>query len=429
VLKTGKKAPAKDQDQYVSWKCPINFIMISRPMRPLDDIFVVDLSRILSCPICTMMLADMGAEVIKVEPPPFGDDSRSWGPPFVGGISTYFHSINRNKKSLGLNLRTEAGRRILWQLIERADVLIENFKPGVLEKLGFGFPVVSQRRPNLVYCSISGFGQTGPYRSRPGYDVVAQGESGLMDLTGFPDGPPARIGTSISDIVTGMFATQGILLALLARVRSGKGQWLDISLLDSTVATLTYQAQAYLMAGRVPKRMGTRHPSIVPYECFQVRDGYVNIGVTNQKQWAAFCEELGLQEIMTDPRFSSTDARLTNYEELKPILDRVLGGLSRSEVLKRMYASEIPAGPINSVAEILQDPQIDAREMIRELTHPEYGPIRVLGIPIKMSETPGIVEGAPAYFGEHNGEVLRMLGYSDEEFRELSKNGTLAMRS
>jgi formyl-CoA transferase/CoA:oxalate CoA-transferase len=397
-------------------------------MRPLDDIFIVDLSRILSGPICTMMLADMGAEVIKVEPPPFGDDSRLWGPPFVGGISTYFHSINRNKKSLGLNLRSEAGRRILWQLIDRADVLIENFKPGVLEKLGFGYEVVSKRRPGLVYCSISGFGQTGPYRSRPGYDVVAQGESGLMDLTGFPDGPPAKVGTSISDIVTGMFATQGILLALLARVRSGKGQWLDISLLDSTVATLTYQAQAYLMTGRIPRRMGTRHPSIVPYECFQVRDGYVNIGVTNQKQWAAFCEELGLQEVMSDPRFCSTDARLTHYEQLKPILDEALRGLTRSEVLKRMVAAEIPAGPINSVAEILEDPQMDAREMIRELAHPEYGPIRVLGIPIKMSGTPGIVEGAPAYFGEHNRAVLKMLGYSDDEIEKLSGDGTLAMR-
>ena len=191
-------------------------------MRPLDDIFVVDLSRILSGPVCTMMLADMGAQVIKVEPPPWGDDSRKWGPPFVGGMSTYFHSINRNKKSLGLNLQSEAGRQILWKLIDRADVVIENFKPGVLDRLGFGYEAVSKRRPEIVYCSISGFGQTGPYRSRPGYDVVAQGESGLMDLTGFPDGPPAKVGTSISDIVTGLYAMQGILLALLARVRSHK---------------------------------------------------------------------------------------------------------------------------------------------------------------------------------------------------------------
>ena len=394
-------------------------------MRPLDDVFVVDLSRILSGPICTMMLADMGAEVVKIEPPPHGDDSRQWGPPFVGGISTYFHSINRNKKSLGLNLRSDAGKKILWELIDRADVLIENFKPGILGRLGFSYEVVSARRPGLVYCSISGFGQTGPYRQRPGYDVVAQGESGLMDLTGFPDGPPAKVGTSISDIVTGMYATQGILFALLARARSGKGQWIDVSLLDSTVSTLTYQASSYLATRRVPSRLGTRHPSIVPYECFQVQDGFVNIGVTNQKQWVNFCAVLQLTDLTGDPRFSSTDARLTNYSDLKPLLDQALSKWSRAEILKKLFEAEIPAGPINNVAEILNDPQIDAREMVRELTHEEYGPIRVLGLPIKMSGTPGSVEGAPPLFGEHNRMVLSMLGYSEEQIRELRGNGTL----
>jgi crotonobetainyl-CoA:carnitine CoA-transferase CaiB-like acyl-CoA transferase len=394
-------------------------------MRPLDDIFVVDLSRILSGPVCTMMLADMGAQVIKVEPPPWGDDSRKWGPPFVGGISTYFHSINRNKKSLGLNLQSEAGRQILWKLIDRADILIENFKPGVLDRLGFGYDVVSKRRPEIVYCSISGFGQTGPYRSRPGYDVVAQGESGLMDLTGFPDGPPAKVGTSISDIVTGLYAMQGILLALLARVRSHKGQWVDVSLLDSTVATLTYQAQSYFTTGRSPERLGTRHPSIVPYECFRVRDGFVNIGVTNQKQWVSFCTELEISELVEDPRFSTTDSRLVHYGELKPILDRTLGEFTRSEVLRKMAKATIPAGPVNTVAEILEDPQIDAREMIKLLTHPQYGPIRVLGLPVKLSETPGIVEGPPPVFGEHNRSVLTMLGYVENAIADLEKDGTL----
>jgi len=398
-------------------------------MRPLDDLFVVDLSRILSGPICTMMLADMGAQVIKVEPPPLGDDSRQWGPPFVGGISTYFHSINRNKKSLGLNLRTEEGRNILWRLIDRADVLVENFKPGVLDRLGFGYETVSKRRGSLVYCSISGFGQTGPYRTRPGYDVVAQGESGIMDLTGYPDGPPAKVGTSISDIVTGLYAMQGILLALLARSRNHKGQWVDISLLDSTVSTLTYQALSYLMTGRTPKRMGTRHPSIVPYECFPVRDGFVNIGVTNQKQWINFCNELRLTALIDDVRFSSTDARLTNYAELKPILDRALAEWTRFDLLQRLSAADIPAGPINTVAEILEDPQMDAREMIQELTHPEYGPIRVLGIPVKMSETPGIVEGAPPCFGEHNHAVLSMLGYTEDAIAGLVKNRTVVSRN
>lgn len=395
-------------------------------MRPLDDLFVVDLSRILSGPICSMMLADMGAQIIKVEPPPHGDDSRLWGPPFVGGISTYFHSINRGKKSLGLNLKTDAGRRILWELVDRADVLLENFRPGVLGNLGFGYDTVSARNPRLIYCSISGFGQTGPYRNRPGYDVVAQGEGGLMDLTGYPDQPPAKVGTSISDIVTGMYACQGILLALLARYRSNKGQFIDVSLLDSTLSLLTYQSLMYFTTGKAPGRMGTRHPSIVPYECFQVGDGFVNIGVTNQKQWTAFCSVLGLPDLETDSRFATMKGRLANYDVLKEIITPKLLAMSRQEAIARLSAAEIPVGPVNTVAEVLEDPQIHAREMVRELLHPEYGPIRQLGLPIKMSDTPGAVEGPPPVFGEHNADVLRMLGYSDEQTEELGRLGVLA---
>lgn len=395
-------------------------------MRPLDDLFVVDLSRILSGPICSMMLADMGARIFKVEPPPHGDDSRLWGPPFVGGISTYFHSINRGKKSLGLNLKTEAGKQILWELIDRADVLLENFRPGVLAGLGFGYDTVAKRNPRLIYCSISGFGQTGPYRDRPGYDVVAQGEGGLMDLTGYPDQPPAKVGTSISDIVTGMYACQGILLALLARYRSNKGQFIDISLLDSTLSLLTYQSLMYLTTGRAPGRMGTRHPSIVPYECFQVKDGFVNIGVTNQKQWTAFCRVLGLPEMADDPRFAKMTERLAHYDALKETITPQLLRMSRQEAIEALSRAEIPVGPVNTLAEVLEDPHIHAREMVRELLHPEYGPIRQLGLPIKMSDTPGVVEGAPPIFGEHNAEVLSMLGYSPERIEECRQLGVIA---
>jgi crotonobetainyl-CoA:carnitine CoA-transferase CaiB-like acyl-CoA transferase len=395
-------------------------------MKPLEDIFVVDLSRILSGPVCTMALADMGAEVVKVEPPPAGDDSRQWGPPFIGGISTYFLSINRNKKSLGLNLKTPEGRRILSQLVERADVLIENFRPGVLDKLGFGYAAVSKMNPRTVYCSISGFGQTGPYRDRPGYDVIAQGESGMMDLTGQPDGPPTKLGASLADVVAGLYSVQGILLALLARHRTGRGQHVDVSLLDGMVSTLTYQALIYLSTGRSPKRMGSRHPSIVPYECFQAKDGFVNIGVTNQKQWANFCRVLGFPELAADPRFETMKSRLAHYGELRPVIERVFSEMSRADVIARMSEAGIPAGPINTVGEIMEDPQILAREMIVQLTHPEYGPLRVLGIPVKLSETPGVVENAPPRFGEHNGEVLSKLGYSPEEIQSFAGNGVIS---
>ncbi|HYR85283.1 MAG TPA: CoA transferase [Terriglobia bacterium] len=395
-------------------------------MKPLDDLSVVDLSRILSGPVCTMLLADMGAEVIKIEPPPLGDDSRQWGPPFIGGISTYFLSINRNKKSLGLNLKTEEGRRILWKLIERADVVIENFRPGVLARLGFGYEAVSKANPRAVYCSISGFGHTGPYRDRPGYDVIAQGESGMMDLTGFPDGPPTKLGGSLADIVAGLYAFQGILLALLARHKTGTGQHIDISLLDSMVSTLTYQALIYLTTGRSPQRMGTRHPSIVPYECFKAKDGFVNIAVTNQKQWVNFCQTLGFPEIAADPRFEEMKARLAHYDELKPVIDRVVSTMTRAEVMARMSEVGIPAGPINTVGEVLEDPQIHAREMVVALTHPEYGPLRLLGIPIKLSNTPGSVEAAPPRFGEHNREVLMKLGFEEALVAELAKSGVIA---
>jgi crotonobetainyl-CoA:carnitine CoA-transferase CaiB-like acyl-CoA transferase len=399
--------------------------MEMRTTKPLEDVFVVDLSRILSGPVCSMLFADMGAEVIKVEPPPFGDDSRQWGPPFIGGISTYFLSVNRNKKSLGLNLKTPEGRGVLWKLIERADVLIENFRPGVLDKLGFGYEAVHQANPRTIYCSISGFGQTGPYRDRPGYDVIAQGESGMMDLTGYPDGPPAKLGASLADVVAGLYAFNGICVALLARHRTGRGQRVDVSLLDAMVSTLTYHALIYLSTGRSPKRAGTRHPSIVPYESFEAKDGFVNIGVTNQKQWENFCRVLGMPEVASDPRFESMKARLANYAELRPMIERVVAKMTRAEVMAMMSEVGIPAGPINTVGEVLEDPQIRAREMVVELTHPDYGPLKVLGIPIKLSDTPGVVENAPPKFGEHNREVLGELGFAEDEIAQLERSAVI----
>jgi crotonobetainyl-CoA:carnitine CoA-transferase CaiB-like acyl-CoA transferase len=277
----------------------------------------------------------------------------------------------------------------------------------------------------VIYCSISGFGQSGPYRDRPGYDVIAQGESGLMDLTGYPDGPPAKLGTSLADIIAGLQACNGICMALLARYKTGKGQQVDVSLLDGMVSTLAYHALIYLSTGRSPRRAGTRHPSIVPYETFEATDGFVNIAVTNQKQWENFCRVLGFDEIARDPRFEMMKARLANYGELRPMIERAVSKMSRREVIAAMSEVGIPAGPINTVAEILEDPHIHAREMVVELTHPEYGPLKVLGIPIKLSDTPGIVENAPPKFGEHNHEVLRNLGIADAEILRLEQSGVI----
>jgi crotonobetainyl-CoA:carnitine CoA-transferase CaiB-like acyl-CoA transferase len=393
---------------------------------PLDDIFVLDLSRILSGPFCTMMLGDMGATIVKVEPPPRGDDTRLWGPPFINGISTYFLSINRNKRSIGLNLKSPQGQEVLWKLVDRADVLVENFRPGVLDKLGFGFDAVSARNPRLIYASISGYGQTGPYRNRPGYDVVAQGESGVVDLTGEPDRQPVKVGASIADIVAGLYAYQGILLAMLARHRTGKGQRVDIALLDGMISTLTYQAASYFATGKSPKRLGTRHPSIVPYETFETRDGFVNIGAANEKQWQNLCRALDVTDLAFDTRFNTMAGRISNYGELRAILDARLRKLSRAEAFELLARYELPVGPINTVAEVLEDPHIHAREMVKELTHPEYGPLRYLGIPVKLSDTPGELQGPPPRFGEHNRNVLAELGYDDHGIDQLAMSNVIA---
>ena len=395
-------------------------------MTPLDDIFVLDLSRILSGPFCTMMLGDMGATVVKVEPPPRGDDTRLWGPPFINGISTYFLSINRNKRSIGLNLKSPQGQEVLWKLVDRADVLVENFRPGVLDKLGFGYDAVSARNRRIIYASISGYGQTGPYRNRPGYDVVAQGESGVVDLTGEPDRQPVKVGASIADIVAGLYAYQGILLAMLARHRTNRGQRVDVALLDGLISTLTYQAESYFATGKSPTRLGTRHPSIVPYETFETKDGFVNIGAANEKQWQNLCRALDFPDLAFDPRFNTMAGRISNYGELRAILDAELRKLTRAEASELLAKYELPVGPINTVAEVLEDPHVHAREMVKELTHPEYGPLRYLGIPVKLSGTPGELQGPPPRFGEHNRNVLTELGYDQSAIDQLAVSQVIA---
>jgi crotonobetainyl-CoA:carnitine CoA-transferase CaiB-like acyl-CoA transferase len=393
---------------------------------PLAGLTVVDLTRVLSGPYCTMLLADMGARVIKIEQPGRGDDTRAWGPPFVDGESAYFLSINRNKESLTLDLKHAAGRQILERLLDRADVVVENFRPGTMQRFGFGYDTVAARWPRVVYCSISGFGQTGPRRSQPGYDAVVQAEGGLMSITGEADGAPFRLGVAISDIVSGMFAAQGIAMALLARVRTNRGQHVDIGMLDATTALLTYQAGAYFATGSAPVRMGNRHPTIVPYETFSARDGDFVLAVGNDRLWQSFCRVAGLDALAEDVRFATNRDRVERYETLRPLLANHLRTRTRAEWIAALTAEGIPCGAVRDVAEVLEDPHLHARDMIASAEHAVLGAVRVLGVPIKLSDTPGRIESAPPVLGEHTDRILHDdLGMSGAEIAELRASQTI----
>jgi formyl-CoA transferase/CoA:oxalate CoA-transferase len=381
---------------------------------PLDGVTVIDFTRVLSGPYCTMQLADMGARVIKIEHPGKGDDTRAWGPPFIGGESAYFLSINRNKESLTLDLKGPAAHRVLDALLQKADVLVENFRPGTMERLSLDYATLSVRYPRLIYCSISGFGQTGPRRSEAGYDAVMQAEGGLMSITGGVEGPAYRLGVAISDIAAGMFAAQAVGFALFARERTGRGQNLDIAMLDTTSALLTYQAGIYFATGTTPPRMGNRHPTIVPYETLEASDGEFVIAVGNDEQWRRFCGVLQSPELGTDARFATNRARIANYTELRPLLSAMLATRTRGEWVTLLKAAGVPCGSVRAVAETLEDPQLAARDMIQQLEHAAAGAIRVLGVPIKLSDTPGSVRTPPPTLGQHTEAILREFGVGGE---------------
>jgi len=352
-----------------------------------------------------MSLGDMGAEIIKVEEPGKGDDTRGW-PPFAGGESTYFMSVNRNKKSLTLNMKAPEGQSILRQLIAKADVVIENFRPGTMERLGFGYEALRKLNPRLIYCSISGFGESGPESSRPGYDLIVQGESGVMDLTGFPDGPPVKVGNSIGDLVAGMSAAQGVTLALLSRGKTGKGQRVEIGMLDVMASLLTYQAGLYWNAGGKPARRGNQHPSIVPYEVFQAQDAYMTLGVANNSLWERMCGAIGRDDLAKDARFDSEAKRVTNRDALIPALNAEFGKRPAAEWLARLDKAGVPAGRIKSVAEVCESEHLRARGMFVKLNHAKAGAVTAMGVPIRLWETPGGAQAAAPLLGQHTDEIL-----------------------
>jgi crotonobetainyl-CoA:carnitine CoA-transferase CaiB-like acyl-CoA transferase len=395
--------------------------MYDRMKKALEGIKVLDLSRALAGPYCTMMLADMGAEVIKVEMPGTGDDSRGWGPPFVAGESAYFMSINRNKKSITLDMKGGKAIEIIMKLIKQSDVLVENFRPGAMERLELGYQQVKPANPRLVYCSISGFGQNGPYRMLPGFDQVLQGMGGLMSITGEAGGPPVKVGVPIADITAGMFAAYGIAIALFTREKTGSGQMVDISLLDGQVALLTYRAGSFFASGEIPERIGSGHPVIVPYQAFKAKDVFINIAVGNDQLWGKFCKAVGLESIMNDPRFATNAQRVQNRDAVVKAVGDLIATKNGEEWLKILTDAGIPCGPIYTVDKIFSDPQIIHRQMVAELQHPKAGTIKVTGNPVKLSDTPGEITVPPPLLGQHTQEVLEGLGYSANDIEELRR--------
>lgn len=391
---------------------------------PLSGIKVVDMTRVLAGPFCTMTLADLGADVIKIERPGSGDDSRAFGP-HQHGESAYFMSINRGKKSLTLDLKAEKGREILLKLVSQADVLVENFKPGVMKKLGLDYDTLSKHNPRLIYCASSGFGQSGPYSSRPAYDLIIQGMGGLMSITGPDASMPTKVGSSIADIFAGVFSAIGILSALHVRNKTGRGQMVDVAMLDCMVSILENAVARYTVSGIDPEPIGNRHPSIAPFASIKTSDGFINVACGNDNLWKKLCEIIKRPDLAADSRYETNHSRCENMPDLLPALNEAMHSQSSAHWLEKLEAGHVPAGPINSISQVLADPQVLARNMLVELTHPVAGKIKIPGSPIKLSETPAEVKVPAPLLGQHNNEILQDLGYSTVQIAELKEHGVI----
>jgi crotonobetainyl-CoA:carnitine CoA-transferase CaiB-like acyl-CoA transferase len=405
------------------------------PSGPLAGLRVVDCSTVLAGPLCTMLLADLGADVVKVEPPD-GDGTRAWGPPWVGaglggpddpGTAAYYLAVNRNKRSIRLDLKAPDGAAILRRLLETADVLVENFRVGGLDRLGFDDATLEALNPALVHLGISGYGPTGPWADRPGYDFVLQAEAGLMSITGFADaegGHPAKVGVAIADVLTGLFGAVGVLAALIGRVGSG-GQRVDVSILESALAGLVNQAQNAFVTGAAPERRGNSHPNIVPYETFATTDREIVVTVGSERQWVRFCEALGVPDLATDARFATNGDRVTNRVQLRPVLEARFASATSAHWLRALAEAEVPSGPINDIRTAFALPQSRARAMDVTVKHPVLGPIRQVGLPIKLSVTPGSIRTAPPLLGEQTDEILAELGFGPPEVADLHDRGVV----
>jgi len=391
----------------------------------LDGIRVLDLTRALAGPYCTLMLGDHGADVIKVEMPGTGDETREWAPPSIKGISAYYLAINRNKRSVTVDLKNPDGKRVLERLVERCDVVVENFSPGTLARLGFPDERVRAINPRSVLCHISGFGQDGPGRAWPAYDLIVQGMGGIMSLTGEAGGEPVMVGVPQADMVAGMFAAFAIAAALRARERSGEGQVIDATMIGGQVAMLSRQAARYFADGTVPRPEGNVHASIVPYQTFRASDGHVNIGVANNALFERFCRALDLDELLEDERFSDNPKRVAHRKEIVPIIERRIRALTKAEVVRRLREANVPVGPINALDEVFADPVVRHLGLIAEVDHPTAGRVRAPGIPVRLSGTPPSVRRHPPELGEHTDEILHELGYAKEEIAALRRDGAV----